>query len=47
MGMESGRNELANPHSHTHCQAARVNAKPKLGKECICPNARQNRQKTE
>jgi hypothetical protein len=27
MGMESNRNQLANPHSHTHCQAAQAYAK--------------------
>ena len=27
MGMESNRNQIANPHSHTHCQAAQAYAK--------------------
>ena len=27
MGMESNRNQIANPHSHTHCQASQANAK--------------------
>jgi hypothetical protein len=27
MGMESNRNQIANAHSHTHCQAAQSNAK--------------------
>lgn len=27
MGMESNRNQIANAHSHTHCQAAQANAK--------------------
>lgn len=31
------------PNSHTHCQAAQTNAKPKLGKECVCLNARPKR----
>ena len=26
MGMESNRNQIANPHSHTHCQAAQAQA---------------------
>ena len=25
--MESNRNQIANPHSHTHCQASQANAK--------------------
>jgi len=33
-------------HSHTHCQATQANAQTQgWQKECICPNARQNRQK--
>lgn len=28
MGMESNRNQIANAHSHTHCQAE---LKPKFG----------------
>ena len=27
MGMESNRNQIASAHSHTHCQAAKANAK--------------------
>ena len=27
MGMESNRNQIANAHSHTHCQAAQPHTK--------------------
>jgi hypothetical protein len=26
--------------SHTHCQVAQADTRPKLVKECACPNAR-------
>jgi hypothetical protein len=29
-------------HSHTHCQVAQAAPKPKPGKECVCPTARQS-----
>jgi len=57
--MESNRNQIANPHSHTithslfifkgvrECFAfakpLKPKLKPKLGKECFCPNPRPKR----
>ncbi len=34
-------------HSHTYCQAAQPTLKPKLGKECVCPNARPKRPRNQ
>lgn len=30
-------------HSHTYCQVAQTTLQPKLGKKCVCPNARTER----
>lgn len=39
MGMESNRNQIANPHSHTHCQAAQAYAKTQAWQR-VCLSAR-------
>lgn len=38
MGMESNRNQIANPHSHTHCQAAQANAETQAWQRVWLPN---------
>lgn len=35
MGMESNRNQIANPHSHTHCQAAQAYAKTQAWRQRV------------
>jgi hypothetical protein len=39
MGLESNRNQLANPHSHTYCHATQAYAKTKAWKR-VCPSHR-------
>ena len=36
--MESNRNQIANAHSHTHCQAAQANAKTQAWQRVWLPN---------
>jgi hypothetical protein len=38
MGMESNRNQLANPHSHTHCQAAPADPQAKTWQRVCLTN---------
>jgi hypothetical protein len=42
MGMESNRNQIANPHSHTHCQAAQAYAKTQAWQRVCLPNRTTN-----
>jgi hypothetical protein len=43
MGMESNRNQIANPHSHTHCQASQANAKTQAWQRACKGNAREKK----
>jgi hypothetical protein len=41
--MESNRNQLANPHSHTHCQAAQAYTKTKAFKRACKADPREKK----